>query len=329
MISARVLKQYAAILALLIASWLCLSGTASETLDSGYIGQTRADAIVSTKDYTFKAFIVFGSAKTINSVISLAKSAETGGTLALSASIHPGEFLDPLDKLIERFSDLMLVIAVIGATMEIILVIGGAIGLQYLLAAGLVTIATASVIMSLAHRHNALRIAGFRLHVIGLGLCTLGILFSIGLPVAVNGTQAVFSHYLATTYQESSDKLRLTAEASKVDPGPVATTQPADTSWYEAIPNWFSDTYDNTAGFIGRISSYAYPQKIIESANDFFDLVVTLSMIFIMRALILPIAFLALIAWLVRSLVRVASPLLAPPPASNGLAQAALPAPRS
>jgi hypothetical protein len=56
---------------------------------------------------------------------------------------------------------------VIGATMEILLVIGGSMGLQYLLAAGIVTMAVASATLLISRRHSALGIAGFRLHVIG------------------------------------------------------------------------------------------------------------------------------------------------------------------
>ena len=48
--------------------------------------------------------IIYGLARSINGVISVIQSAEIGGVIG---SVHPGELLDPINDLIERFSSVM------------------------------------------------------------------------------------------------------------------------------------------------------------------------------------------------------------------------------
>ena len=77
------------VLALLILSWWGI-------LDSVSI-------IVNAESIT-DAAIIYGVARSINGVISVLQSAEIS---ALVGSVHPGELLDPLNDLIERFSTVM------------------------------------------------------------------------------------------------------------------------------------------------------------------------------------------------------------------------------
>ena len=77
------------IIALLILSWWGI-------LDSLSI-------IVNTESIK-DAAIIYGVARSINGVISVVQSAEIS---ALVGSVHPGELLDPMNDLIERFSTVM------------------------------------------------------------------------------------------------------------------------------------------------------------------------------------------------------------------------------
>ena len=82
-------KQPLFIIILLIISWWgALDGLASVVNGS------------SIKD----AAVIYGVARSINGVISLIQSAEIG---AIVGSVHPGELLDPINDLIERFSSVM------------------------------------------------------------------------------------------------------------------------------------------------------------------------------------------------------------------------------
>ena len=77
------------IMALLIVSWW----GAVDNLAAYVNGESIKDAA-----------IIYGVARSINGVISLIQSAELG---AIVGSIHPGELLDPINDLIERFSSVM------------------------------------------------------------------------------------------------------------------------------------------------------------------------------------------------------------------------------
>ena len=83
------LKQPILIIALLTISWW----GAVDNLAAYVNGESIKDAA-----------IIYGVARSINSVISLIQSAELG---AIVGSIHPGELLDPINDLIERFSSVM------------------------------------------------------------------------------------------------------------------------------------------------------------------------------------------------------------------------------
>jgi hypothetical protein len=83
------LKQPIIIIALLTISWW----GAVDNLAAYVNGESIKDAA-----------IIYGVARSINGVISLIQSAELG---AIVGSIHPGELLDPINDLIERFSSVM------------------------------------------------------------------------------------------------------------------------------------------------------------------------------------------------------------------------------
>ena len=83
------LKQPILIIALLTISWW----GAVDNLAAYVNGESIEDAA-----------IIYGVARSINGVISLIQSAELG---AIVGSIHPGELLDPINDLIERFSSVM------------------------------------------------------------------------------------------------------------------------------------------------------------------------------------------------------------------------------
>lgn len=56
-----------------------------------------------------RALYSFAIARGINAVISVIQSAEVGFTLAVSATLEPGQILDPVNDLVERFSLVMLI----------------------------------------------------------------------------------------------------------------------------------------------------------------------------------------------------------------------------
>lgn len=82
-------KQSLLIATLLIISWW----GALDSLASRVNGESIQNAAV-----------IYGVARSINGVISLIQSAEIG---AIVGSVHPGELLDPMNDLIERFSSVM------------------------------------------------------------------------------------------------------------------------------------------------------------------------------------------------------------------------------
>lgn len=67
------------------------------------------------KDSLIEAGIAYGTARGINAAVSILQSTEIGVGVGVNTSLNIGEVLDPLNDLIERFSDVMAV--VIGSLM--------------------------------------------------------------------------------------------------------------------------------------------------------------------------------------------------------------------
>lgn len=85
----------AVITLLVIGSWTSLLEQYSEN----YINDSLADAGVA-----------YGTARGINALVSMFQTTEIGAGLGISGSITIGEVLDPLNDLIERFSDVMTIV---------------------------------------------------------------------------------------------------------------------------------------------------------------------------------------------------------------------------
>ncbi|HHH38205.1 MAG TPA: hypothetical protein ENK50_01345 [Sedimenticola sp.] len=75
------------------------------------------DYIARTSERTLEAFAL---ARGINAVISVIQNAEIGFTLGVSATLSPGEILDPVNDLIERFSLVMLVASTLFWTLRLL-----------------------------------------------------------------------------------------------------------------------------------------------------------------------------------------------------------------
>ena len=69
-----------------------------------------------------RALISFASARTLNAVISMAQGTETAvQPFGIGVNLAPGQLLDPINDLVEKFSDLMLAASVAFGVQKLLL----------------------------------------------------------------------------------------------------------------------------------------------------------------------------------------------------------------
>lgn len=171
--------------ALLVLALLLALASWSTALDS--TARARVDATMT------QAFVTFATARALNGVISVLQSGQVGAQVGVGVSISPGEILDPVNDLVESFSDVMLAVTVVLGVHKVLLSIGAWWAVPALLSlAGVLLVAT-----GVRRVPPAWLVHGF----------TLLVLLRFAVPVATVGSEMLFTRFLASDYEQSQEAL--------------------------------------------------------------------------------------------------------------------------
>ncbi|MCB1758216.1 MAG: hypothetical protein KDI68_00350 [Gammaproteobacteria bacterium] len=240
-----------------------------------------------------RALAAFAIARGLNAVISVIQSAEVGLTVGISAALSPGEVLDPLNDLIERFSLVMLVASV---ALWLVRLCGG-----LLFEASLLWGVTLLFLGSLAlcrSGHAWGRGLGWLLQW-GSRLFLAALLFALATPLLVEAVHD--AGYVERQYRASSDGLRGTQQrleslSRQIDGGaPTAETPCGD--WSSCIGervSRFAETLSGASRVAERIETFA--RQAGQVASDASQQVVIQIAIFLLETLLLPLAVM-LLCW--------------------------------
>lgn len=241
-----------------------------------------------------RALATFASARAINGLISVAQGTEVaiqpGG---LGAVFTPGEILDPINDLIEQFSDVMLFSAAVLGTQKLLIEMSGWVWFSVVLASVLLFwLVTLWQSRSFSHRTQR------------LALAILGILLIVRflVPLAAMANEAVFDIFLAPRYEVANRQLEDATQelgSKQKNIGPSEGQIEDDNSLLEALQDFY-ESAKNKADVSAKIDELKSAAN--ETAEDIIDLIA----LFMVQTLVLPILF----AWLgyaaARSLVRYA-----------------------
>jgi len=164
------------LVAVLVVSWTSpLDKWSTEQVDSGLK----------------RALVTFATARTLNAVISVAQGTdvafEPGG---VGVKFAPGELLDPINDLVEKFSTLMLFASISFGIQKILIEVGGS---PMVFAA----LASAAVLWSV------LCIAGWRIPEWCSKLLVIALVLRFAVPLATIGSHGLFDGLLAKKYESS------------------------------------------------------------------------------------------------------------------------------
>ncbi len=250
-----------------------------------------------------RALITFASARVINGLISVAQGTELALQPAGVGPIFtPGEILDPINDLVEQFSQVMLFSAAVLGTQKILIEMSGWVWYSFL---------TASVLLFwlatlwLPHKFNP------RTRRVALALSGILLLFRFLVPLAAIANEAVFDLFLAPGYEAATQSLVETKRGlDDEEKGNEVTDE--QTPPKKSFSRSLSD-------FVGSLKGKADVSDKIEelktTANQTPERIIDLIVYFLIQTLILPILF----AWvgysIAKGLVRYA--LEVPPERAN------------
>lgn len=236
-----------------------------------------------------RALLTFGVARGLNGAISVAQGTEIsispGG---LGLNLTPGEILDPINDLIERFSWVMLMSSTSLGVQKIFLNISSATGASMLVAA--IVLLALFIFWQPDTLNQSLRRILYK-----LALMLLILRFAI--PLVAIGSEGVYHYFLSEQYQESTELLENSrTEITDLNTSKTQTSQePEDVGLIDRASRWLDTATDNL-GVENRMEQYK------EAASKASEHAINLIVVFVIQTIILPLLFLWII---VRSIRKV------------------------
>ncbi len=241
-----------------------------------------------------RALITFALARTLNGVISMVQGTELALQPAgVGVTLTPGQILDPVNDLVERFSLIMLGATLSLGIQQVLLEVGQWWGVRILVAMlGLLWL-WARISKSIRPNSPPGNTEPILLHVF---IIVLFLRFAV--PVAMIANEALYGLFLESRYQESAHVIETAGtQIEKVSARPLVEESDEDGGLIETLERALDRTRELLD--IGR-----RVDTIKERAADVVEHMIQLSVVFILQAGVLPIAFLWLFLQLLKQLFR-------------------------
>jgi hypothetical protein len=249
-----------------------------------------------------RAFITFALARTLNGLISAVQGTELALQPAgVGVTLTPGEVLDPVNDLVERFSWIMLGATISLGIQQVLLDVGQWWGLRVLVAAlGLAWLWLRLRRAAAAGDEEAVGgAAGFERTLFQMFVVVLFLRFAV--PLAVIANEALYHLFLEGRYQQSQQVIESAGadleQASAQTPDAAAEADAEAPGLMESLGRSLSGTR-NALDFRQRL------ERIRERAGEVIEHLIQLSVVFVLQTALLPIAFLWIFLQLARQLFR-------------------------
>ena len=220
-----------------------------------------------------RASEIFVVSKAINMVLSVAKTAQVNVGVGASASFVPGAFLDPLDQLIDDFTNWLLEGVTAVAIVKVSLVVVGQLGMF----GTMLLIAPLLFLMHLLNGGTSVRNASaFKMLRAAL---VLVLVIRFAFPIAIWSTNPVTHAMLDGPYVEAVTELRRLG--------------------------WANDDISFSYGAVESVKAAAH--AIVTESKPFFRSLGVVAGVFVMQIIILPLAMVWLYWRIMRWIVEMAS----------------------
>ncbi len=241
-------------------SWLPkLDAIASEQVDAGLQ----------------RALLSFASARALNAAISVAQGTEAAIEPAgVGFTFTPGEVLDPINDLVEKFSDLMLLASVSFGVQKVLLDIGA-----YWL--------TSLIVTAAAILWARLVLSGRPVNPWVSRLLIVLIATRFALPLITLGSDQIFEHFLSQEYQTSQEFIN--SSSNEIEDISQTGSSAQQQTVLERLRSWSQN-----------ISIESPVEALKTTADQTIEHIVNLMVIFVLQTLLLPL----LLLWAISAFVK-------------------------
>jgi len=257
-----------AMAAIVLCAWFVpLDTPASERVDAGLK----------------RALASFATARALNAVISVAQGTELSAQpLGVGVNVAPGQVLDPVNDMVEQFSNLMLAASVSFGVQKVLIGIGG-----YWPVSALLTAAVLAWTWLHLRRRQAQH--WFTSVVVAL------LLVRFAVPLTTLGSDWLFQHFLADDYAASQHVID-TASGQTQALAPATGVEAPESGLLEKMKGWLSQNADVKARF----------EELKAAAEQAIEHMIHLIVIFLLQTAVIPM----LLLW---ALYRIATNAIASP----------------
>ena len=245
-----------------------------------------------------RALISFALARTLNGVISAIQGTEIALQPAgVGVTLTPGEILDPVNDLVERFSWIMLGATISLGIQQVMLDVGQWWGVRVLV----IALSLLWLMLRLwRHRKRSPAHGAFEQAALYLLIAMVFIRFAV--PLALIANEAVYALFLESRYLASTQELQAAGQAlESMDSGANGNSAPGSTG-----------AESESKSFLGQVIDGARRTLDLEQKVDavqqktarLIEHLIQLSVVFILQTGILPLVFLWLLLALFRFVLR-------------------------
>jgi hypothetical protein len=250
-----------AVTAMVACSWLApLDAVANRQVDAGLK----------------RALISFATARALNAIISVAQGTEVaiepGG---VGVVLTPGQMLEPINDLVEKFSSLMLVASVSFGVQKALIAIGAFWPVSLLLS----MTALAWIFFYLRQQRSPSWLAK---------ILVILLMTRFAVPVVTLGSDILFQQFMAADYQSSQHIIdTASGQLSKLHSPTAASTAPVpsaseDKGLLEKFKGWWSQNSEVKLSF----------EQIQQAAERAIEQIIKLIVIFLLQTLVIPLLLL-------------------------------------
>lgn len=246
-----------------------------------------------------RAFITFALARTINGVISVVQGTEVALQPAgVGVTLTPGQILDPVNDLVERFSWIMMGATISLGIQNVLLDVSA-----FWLVQALVSVLAVWLLLRLwfPGQNSQNRESQNRgVHKMWLARVLMLVLFiRFAVPVMLIANDLLYQQFLEKRYQQSTEiihqagqELEQLQEETTVDDAQIA-----DTGMLDSITRAWTKTVD-AVDLTGRL------ERMQAHAADVIEHLLQLSVVFILQTALLPVAFMWVFLEVLKRLFR-------------------------
>ena len=238
-----------------------------------------------------RAFLTFALARTINGVISVVQGTEVALQPAgVGVTLTPGEILDPVNDLVERFSWIMMGATISLGIQNVLLDVSA-----WWLIQALAAIVAAWVLVRLWYPGEGTQMRRALLKRVFLSL--LFIRFAV--PVMLIANDLLYQQFLEQRYQESTEVITVAGKEMEQLNNEEADqiSENVEAGMLDSISRVWSNTVD-TMDLSGKLD------RLQARAGDVIEHLIQLSVVFIFQTGLLPVAFLWFFLQVIKRLFR-------------------------